>query len=460
MAHFVPADRRQSMLLPPDLKDWVPEDDLAHFVIEAVEAMAMESFRVNPHSGGSPQYPPRMMLALLIYCYANGIFSSRRVERATYRDIGVRYVSANTHPDHDTLCKFRRENEPAIAACFEQVLLLARELKLLRVGTVSVDGTKVQANASRHRNVRYDRARELSEQLRGEVRELLARAERADASEEPDPQRLPEEIGRRERLRAKLEQACQNLERRRQLALASERREYESKVAARQARSGRRRGKRIKAPRPDPEPRAQSNLTDPDSGLMRTGHNGAYVQAYNAQAVVDAQGSQLVVGTRVSTCASDANELSADVQSVSRQVGRVRQVLADSGYANGLQVEQLQKQGIDVLVAVQAPGRRTHDLRPVPVRGQTGCREKPAIRAAWRLAMREKLSQPQAKRTYALRQCTVEPVFGIVKEAMGFRRFLTRGVASVSNEWRLVNLAYNFRRLHNLRRTMAYCATG
>ena len=205
MPKFVQRDQSQLYLLPPDLRDWLPEDDLAHFVVEAVERVPLERFEVNERGTGSAQYYPRMMLALLVYCYANGIFGSRRIERATYRDIGVRYVAANCHPDHDTICTFRRSNFEAVAAAFLQVLLLAKELKLLRVGTVSVDGTKVDANANKRNSIRYDRAGALREQLRGEIEGLLGQAEHADTDDAPDPQGLPEALSRRETLRAKLD---------------------------------------------------------------------------------------------------------------------------------------------------------------------------------------------------------------------------------------------------------------
>ena len=205
MSNFVECDRDQAFLLPPDLRDWLPADDLAHFVIEAVERVDLGAFKVNHRGTGSAQYHPRMMLALVIYCYANGIFSSRRIERATHRDIGVRFVAANLHPDHDTIARFRRENFAAVSESFLQVLLLAKELKLLRVGLVSVDGSKFKANASKHRSVRYERAGALIAQLEGEIAALLGRAEAADAAGEDDPQALPKEIARREALRDKLD---------------------------------------------------------------------------------------------------------------------------------------------------------------------------------------------------------------------------------------------------------------
>jgi transposase len=199
-ARFVSVDRETPMLLPPDLRDWVPEDDLVHFVIEAVDRLPLEKFRVNHWGTGDAQFPPHMMLALLIYCYANGIFSSRKIERATYRDVAVRYLTAGTHPDHDTICKFRRENLEAFRESFVDVLELARELKLLKLGTVSIDGTHIKANASIDQNVTYRRAVEIREQLRLDIEELLKRAEQADAEDE-DSQKLPAEVSRREKLR-------------------------------------------------------------------------------------------------------------------------------------------------------------------------------------------------------------------------------------------------------------------
>src|SRR5437773_1796899 len=206
MSNFVPFNRDQAFLLPPDLKSWLPEDDLAHFVVAAVERVPLGAFRVAERAGDKSQYHPRLMLALLIYSYANGIFSSRRIERATYRDIGVRFVAANLPPDHDTIAVFRRLNKAAFEAAFVQVLLLARESGLLRLGTVSIDGTKIDANASKIRSVRYDRAQVLREKLAADIAALTVKAAAADAEDE-DPQALPTEIARRAALKAKLDAA-------------------------------------------------------------------------------------------------------------------------------------------------------------------------------------------------------------------------------------------------------------
>ena len=406
MPKFVQRHQSQLYLLPPDLRDWLPEDDLAHFVVEAVERVPLERFQVNERGTGSAQYHPRMMLALLVYCYANGIFGSRRIERATYRDIGVRYVAANCHPDHDTICTFRRSNFDAVAEAFLQVLLLAKELQLLRVGTVSVDGTKVDANANKRNSLRYDRAGALREQLRGEIEGLLDQAEHADTDDAPDPQGLPEELSRRDKLRVKLDRACAELERRAQARADSERAEYERKVAARERRTGSRKGRHIKPPTEAPEAKEQINLTDADSALMRKSRRHEYRQAYNAQAAVDADGSQLVLGARVSVCASDRNELVADAEGQ----------------------------------------RRQHDFRPEPPHPLA---KEP--QADWVKSMQQKMALPEHRAHYRLRKQTVEPVFGIVKQAMGFRQFLLRGLEKVEGEWALVTLAYNCRRLHNLR---------
>ena len=297
MSNYVPFNRDQSFLLPPDLKAWLPEDDLAHFVVAAVERVPLGSFLVAGRTGGKPQYHPRLMLALLIYSYANGIFSSRRIERATYRDIGVRFVAANLHPDHDTIAVFRRNNKAAFEAAFVQVLLLARESGLLRVGTVSIDGTKLDANASKIRSVRYDRAKELRSRLAADIAALTAKAEAADA-EDFDPQALPAEIARRETLQAKLDAACARLEAQARAEAEAARPAYEAKQAAYETKRGRR-GRPPVPPDDTPSPERQSNLTDPDSALMRRSDAHEYRQAYNAQAVVCAEGAQLILATNL-----------------------------------------------------------------------------------------------------------------------------------------------------------------
>jgi len=434
------------MLLPPDLRDWVPQEDMVHFVIEAVEGMRLSTLKVNRRGSGSEQYPPKMMLGLLIYCYANGIFSSRRIERVTYRDVAVRYLTGDTHPDHDTICTFRRENFEAVGEAFLQVLQLAREMGVLKVGTVSVDGTHIRANASKDKNIRYDRAGELERQLESDVQQLLQEAEQTDRGEDDDGQSLPKEIARREKLRQKMRQAREQLERRAKQRAEAQQAEYEQKVRGRQQREGKRKGRHIHPPKDTPDDHEQTNLTDADSRLMRKSKRSSYEQTYNSQATVDADGSQLILGGHVSTCASDANELVPAVGGVSEEIGNVSAVLADSGYVNGDAWESLEQDEVDVYVAVSRQenhSQRQYDYRPALVT------DKPAkvIKDQRLLDMREKLRTDAGRRLYAKRKQTVEPVFGIIKHVMGFRQFLLRGLAKVSGEWELVRLAYNIKRL-------------
>jgi transposase len=444
MTTYVPFDRDQPFLLPPDLKDWLPEDDLAHFIVAAVERVRLGEFRTNRQAGGRPQYHPRLMLALLIYSYANGIFSSRRIERASHRDIGVRFIAANTHPDHDTIATFRRTNKAAFEAGFLQVLLLAREAGLLRLGTVSIDGTKIDANASKIRSVRYDRAQALRAKLAADIAELTAKAEAADGEDE-DPQALPAEIARREALKDKLDAACARLEADAKAEAEAARPQYEEKKAAHEARNGR--GRPPKPPDQTPAPDRQSNLTDPDSQLMRKSKAHEYRQAYNAQAVVCAEGSQLILATNMATTPTDQPTFAATVLAMEKTVGLPRTVLADAGFASGAAVAELEARKIEPLVAIaRTQPHRPYDFRPPPA-------PKPERRIAepWRLAMKAKLETDDGKARYKKRKQTVEPVFGIIKSAMGFTRFHLRGTQKVAAEWLLVALAYNCRRLHRLR---------
>lgn len=446
MTTYIPYDRDQPFLLPPDLKEWLPSDDIAHFIVAAVERVGLGSFRTNPGAGGKPQYHPRVMLALLIYGYANGFFSSRRLERATWRDIGARFIAANTHPDHDTIASFRRVNKVAFEAAFLQVLLLARASGLLRLGTVSIDGTKLDANASKIRSVRYDRARELRAKLAADIAELTAKAERADEAEPADPQALPAEIARREALKAKLDEACARLEADARAAADAARPAYEAAKADHDAKKGRRRGPPPKEPVDTPPPERQINLTDPDSALMRKSDAHEYRQAYNAQAVVCAEGSQLILAGDVVTTPSDQPTFAQTILAMENTIGLPKTVLADAGYASGDAVAALQARGIDPLVAIgRTQPHRPYDFRPPP-----DPKPKRPVTAPWRRAMGERLTSKEGKEMYKKRKQTVEPVFGIIKSAMGFVRFHLRGRQNAATEWTLVTLAYNCRRLHRL----------
>jgi len=422
------------MLLPADLRQWVPEDDLVHFVINAVETMRLPSLRVNERGSGSKQYPPRMMLALLVYCYANGVFGSRRIERATYRDIAVRYLTGDTHPDHHTICAFRRGNAEVVKQAFAEVLKLARQMGLLRLGTVSVDGTHMKANASKHKSVRYDRAGELEKLLRKDIEELLGRAEKADRQETVDEQKLPQEIARREALLEKMRWAREELEKR-------ARSEEEQKDTPEGPQSG------SKASAGQPKDSQQINLTDPDSALMRKSRRDSYEQAYNAQVVVEAEGGQLILATDVLTTPSDANELPVAWEKVVQSVGPVQRMLADGGYVNAEAIGEVgQKVDLYVAIARADNSYRRYDFRPRKKRAAKKIVD-PRLKA-----MRKKVTSDEGRQIYCRRASTVEPVFGTIKAALGLRQFLLRGLDKVRIEWDLVCLAYNTRRLWNLSR--------
>lgn len=452
-ARFISVDRNTPMLLPPDLRDWVPEDDLVHFVIEAVDRLSTDSFRVNYRGSGDRQFPPHMMLALLIYCYANGVFSSRKIERATYRDLAVRFLTADTHPDHDTICTFRRENFHAFREAFVDVLELARELKILKLGKVSVDGTHIKANASIDKNVTYARALQIREQLRLDIEQLMAEAEKADIQDEEN-QKLPEEIARREKLAAKMDRAMEELKSRAQARQDEALADWEEKMEERSKKekeTGKKpAGKKPKKPDIKPEDSAeQCNLTDPDARIMRKHKRAGFTQSYNAQAVVDAEGSQLIVGQRVSQSPSDGREMEKSVASIPSQLGEPTAALFDAGYLNAEAIERLEQKGIEVYCSVHredAHSERYYDFRPV----ERGIRKTKCITDPRLIAMRDKLRTEEGKAIYALRNRTVEPAFGIIKEPMGFRSFSLRGKEKVNGEWTLVCLAYNMKRLHGL----------
>lgn len=458
---YINVDRETPMLLPVDLREWVRGDDPVHFIIEAVNLMDLRAFSTgHPRGAGKAQYPPHMMLALLIYCYSLGIFGSRRIERATYRDIGVRYLCGDTHPDHDTICTFRRRNLAAMAECFVRVLELAKELKLLKLGNVAIDGTHLRASASKDKNVTMARAKELEAQLRQDVDELLQQAESADAAGEARDPSLPMELARREALIAKMQEAQAQLQARAETSVAAQWTEFETKIEAYRERGGK--GRAPNTPCPEAElkkdEKVQANLSDADSRVMRKSKSQSTTQSYNAQAVVDADGSQLILATRVSQCSADTGELVEDVKAIPASLGKPMAVLADSGFCSIDNLRKIRDMGIEAYVAVaredQTTTSRTYDYRP---REATAAPAK-QVKHPDLVAMRDKLRQPEAKALYLKRQQSVEPAFGIIKAAMGFRQFTLRGLEKVSGEWTLVALAYNCKRLAKLLAAQASAA--
>jgi transposase len=457
---FVNVDRQTPMFLPCDLRDWMPANHIVHFLLDAVEQLPLHHFHVNARGTGSEQYPPAMMLALLIYCYATGRFGSRTIEAATYSDVAVRFICANQHPDHASICAFRTANEPAFVAAFTHVLHLAHQLRLTQLGSVSVDGSKFAANASKHAAVSYQRAGEMIAQLELEVQALITQAKQADAQETKTPGLdIPAELRRREQRVAALQRARQVIEARARELAAAQQPDYEAKVAARQAQraAGQKpRGQEPVPPSPVPAPKDQYNFTDPESRIMKAGNGQHFEQAYNTQAAVD--GALLIVGARVSDAPNDKQELPASVAAISPVVqAEVKNVLVDSGFYSAAAVMAVEQKsdgtpsGVTVYSAVEKHShhKTVADLLPRPEPSAPG----PDASAKEHMAHRLKTAVGRA--LYRLRKQTVEPVFGIIKEVMGFRRFRLRGRAKVSLEWTLVCLSYNLKRLFTLKHQVA-----
>jgi transposase len=424
MTNFRSYDRSQRLLLPPDLREWVADDDLAHFIVEAAERVDMRAFHISRTGCGKAQYHPRMMLGLLVYCYASGIFSSRKIEQATWRNVSVRFIAADTHPDHDTIAKFRRDNGAAFQAAFGQILLLAKELNILKVGMVSIDGTKIDANASKIKSLRYDRIETLRAKLEADIAALMAQAEAADQSDRPDGLSLPDEIARRQTLKDKLDAAAARLE-----------------DAARLDDDDDDADPNL------PEPDKQTNLSDPDSAIMRKSARHEYRQAYNAQAIVDADGSALILATDILSTSNDRQGFDGLVDHLCKAVGKPSTLLADAGYAGKNIVRGLKARRIEPLIAIaRQEAERPYDFRP------PGKSDKPPpnITAPWRIAMQEKLQTDEGRNKYRKRKSTVEPIFGIIKSVLGFKQFHLRGTEKVKNEWTLIALAHNCKRLSKL----------
>jgi transposase len=455
-ARFVCVDRDTPLLLPPDLRDWVPADHLVHFILDAVDALDLRQVKVNTRGTGSQQYPPHLLLGLLIYSYATGTFGSRRIEQSTYDSVPVRLLTADTHPDHDTLCTFRRENRALLSESFVKVLQLAQQLKVLKFGqlTVAADGTKVLAHASKHSAVSYQRAGEMIQELELEVQQLLAKAEQADATPLQEGLTIPEEIVRRQERKAALAQARAEIEARAQARYAAQLAEHEARLAERSAKKERGEkvgGKPPQAPTPTPGAGDQYNFTDPESRIMKAGSGNHFEQSYNAQAAVEVE-SRLIVGQRVSQAPNDKQELEPTLAAIPAEAGSVAAALVDSGFFSEAAVRGVEQTqagaatGTLIYAAVEKTGhhRSVADLeqRPEP--------EAPGTQASVKEVMRHRLKTTAGRALYKLRQQTVEPVFGILKSVLGFRQFRLRGRENVSLEWTLVCLAYNLKRLHRL----------
>ena len=446
MSNFRLIDRETGFLMPPSVDEWLPQRHLARFVVEVVEGLDLRAMTGSYRGSGEASYHPQLLLGLIIYGYASGVFSSRKLERATYDSVAFRFIAANEHPDHDTIATFRRRFLKQIETLFVQVLGVAREMGVLKLGTVALDGTKIHANASRHSALSYEHAGRIEAQLQAEVADLLGKAEAADQADVPDGMSIPAELARREQRLAAIARAKATIEARAKDRHEREQAEHDAKMAARAAKtaaSGRKPGGRPPAPPvAGPLPTDQVNLTDEASRIMAVA-GGGYEQCYNAQAAV-AAGSLLVIATDVVQAPNDKQQLApmlGKIADLSDKFGKVEVLLADSGYFSESNVNVCAAAGIDPLIAM---GRQAHHPSlaerfaepPLPPGDPTPLE-----------AMDYRLKTPEGKKLYALRKQTPEPVFGIIKSVLGFRQFLLRGLDRVRGEWKLVTMAWNIKRM-------------
>ncbi len=453
---FLPYSLDQRLLLPPDMREWLPDGDLAVFISDVVDELDLSAmYRAYEGDGrGRPPYHPAMMVKLVLYAYCTGVPSSRKIERATYRDVAFRVLAGDQHPDHDSIAEFRKRHLAALAELFVQVLRLCQAAGLVKLGHVALDGTKVKANASKHKAMSYARMGEVEQRLEAEVRALLAQAEQIDAAEDAQHGRgrrgdeLPAELARRETRLAAIRAAKAALEAEAREQAARDAEEAQAKLAAREQRVGSAKGGVPKVVDPEqarPEPKAQRNFTDPESRIMKDGTTKSFTQAYNAQAAVDGH-AQIIVACPVTQAATDVDQFAPVLAQVEVNAGqRPAIVTADAGYFSERNVTTAMLSGIDVYIP---PDRLQHGP-PDGDQSNRHFRTHPVAQA-----MRDKVRRDSGRIIYALRKVIVEPVFGQIKEARGFRRFSFRGLAKVSAEWAVICLT------HNLLKLFRACGVG
>lgn len=428
---FRPYHPNQPMMMPPDLRDWLPGGHLAFQISDLVDSMDLAAFYA-PYEGDGRRnrpYEPAMMVKVLLYGYSVGVISSRKIAERLREDVAFRFLAASDRlPAHRTICEFRRRHLKDFADLFVQVVRIAAEMGLTKLGTLAVDASKVRASASKRKAMTYERMQQEEERLREEISDLLERAEAADRAEDErygedsDGDDTPHELRRRRSRLQKIEQAKARLE---QKAMAFDNERGREPGQSRNPRGGR----PYKRAYGEPDPRAQHNFTDPESSIMKTSAEG-FQQTYNAQAAVDGK-SRLIVAVDVSASASDAGQLLPMIEKASSNTGRSPDVvLADAGYASEDDFIELEGLEIDAYVSLGREGKKAPDqLTPA------------------RRRMAAKLGTPDGRRTYADRKHIAEPPFGWIKQVLGFRRFSFRGLEKVRGEWDLVCLALNARRI-------------
>jgi len=464
--NFRTCDLDQPFLLPPCLQDWLPEDHLARFIAELVVGLDLSKiygFYGRRDGRGKAAYHPVMMVRLLLYGYCVGVMSSRRIERASCEDVGFRYLAADQHPDHDTIAAFRRQHLPVLAQLFTQVLQLCDKAGLVKLGHVAIDGTKLQANASKHKAMSYDRMEEKEKQLKAEVEKLLAQAAETDAAEDAlygkgkRGDELPAELARRESRLEKIAEARAALEQeardRAEAAKKAAEENLEERRKKEQERGKKFGGRPPQVPDPEqarPEPKAQRNFTDPESRIMPDGaHKGSFVQAYNAQIAVDGE-AQIIVAAEITQESNDKRQLAPMLEQVEQNMGaKPVAATADAGYFSEDQVNDERIKGIELYIAT---GKQKHG-QPEPA-DAIQSDEFPTESDSAMEKMKQKLKTEAGQALYKMRKAIVEPVFGQIKAARGIRAFLLRGIEKVSAEWKLICTTHNLLKMFRAARQL------
>ncbi len=445
---FIESNRKAAYLLPPSIDDWLPHNHLARFVVEITGQLDLSNiYKHYSGKGGIKAYEPRVLLSLLFYGYATGVFSSRKIERATYDSVAFRYIAANTHPDHDTIANFRKRFLGEIENLFVQILILAKEMGLLKVGKVSLDGTKIKANASKHKALSYAHASKIEKQLEAEVKTLLQKAKDADIDNDNDGMNIPEEIERREVRLVAIKEAKKKIEERAKKRYEKEHKLYKDKMDKRKAKeelSGKKsRGREPKEPSKEPLDKDQINLTDEESRIMPTS-GGGFEQAYNAQASAE-HDSRLIVHQHVSQNSNDKQEIEPTLKWYAKNpILKPSANIADAGYFSEANVALCEENEITPYISF---GKEQHN-QPLEVRFKEA--DPLPDNPTYVEKMKHRLQTSEGKQIYAKRKSMIEPIFGIIKHVMGFRQFMLRGFKKAQGEWSLVCIAYNLKRLHTI----------
>jgi len=446
---FKEYNRNAYYLLPPSIDEWLPKEHLARFIVEVIEKLDISSIKNSYSHKGKKAYHPEILLGLLFYGYATGTFSSRKIEEKSHSSIDFRYIAVNQHPDHDTIANFRKTFLPELKSLFLQILTLAHQMGISKMGKVSLDGTKIKANANRHKALSWGYAQKLEKQLKSEIESLIKKAQETDNANEDSGMSIPEELSiRKDRLEA-IEKAKTLIEQRVKERYEKEKVEYDIKIkkrAEKEKSTGKKSGgKPPKHPESEPLDKDQVNLTDEESRIMPTSGK-AFDQCYNAQASVDIE-TMLIVGSHVTNASNDKQQIDPAIDELNKlpaDVANIEDLLADTGYNSERNVRSCIANNVNPLIAQKrdkhhpAPEERFKEPEPLK-------EDAPDIEKAY-----HRLRTQEGKKLYAKRKSTVEPVFGIIKHVMGFRQFMLRGLENVSGEWDLVSIAWNLKRLHKI----------